>query len=348
MISESREGQQESLTADKNTPWINVWQLAETTFCDRAGALALEDQSEDRGEDRPATARLDYVPDYDLALIEEQLEALWEKIHRASRWALWYALLAIALGLMLTWSYTVLAVLPLYFPARWLVGQLRIVRVLGARRRAALAATRREPDPDSSEVQQINWWDLRRADFQMMRLHESLPDKRLRLAGKPWGMLQKNNFGIPVFRKHFGQRKISRQHFARLAAYCHLIEQSEGLQSPYGIVLFHDSYDVLVIPNSPASRKAFHAALRRARQLAASEAERSGLQPPDDTSCCQGCRWGKPRRYLPGKSETVLMGKTWQPLVTNDHRRRPCHSSCGDRYGWVPPHEQAQTLGLLD
>jgi hypothetical protein len=337
------------LVADETTPWINVWQLAETAFCERAGVLALESKRDDRGEDEDGTARLDYLRDYVLALIDEQLEATWQEIYVFCRWGLWYVLMVACLGLVTHWGYTALACVPAYFPCKWLRGQLSRVRVLWARRRAALAAVGREPNPNSTEVQTVNWWDLHKAGFQVMCSEEPLPVERLHLSGRPWRMLQKHDLGIPVFRKHFGQRKISRQHFARLAAYCYLIEQNEGLRSPYGLVLFHDSYEVLVLPNAPASRKAFHEALIRARELAGmTERERGSLEEPSNTACCKGCVWGKPRPYIPGTSDTVLNGKTWDALVTSDRRGRPCHSPCGDRYGWIPPHELAQAKGLLD
>ena len=52
-----------------------------------------------------------------------------------------------------------------------------------------------------------------------------------------------------------------------MAAYCHLIETCEGAESPYGIVLYPDSYECVTVPNSPENQNKLHSGLLRARKI---------------------------------------------------------------------------------
>src|SRR6267142_923284 len=56
-----------------------------------------------------------------------------------------------------------------------------------------------------------------------------------------------------------------KQHYARMAAYCHLLEKCEHAYSPYGIILFGNSHEGITIPCQPGTKKTFHDSLLSAR-----------------------------------------------------------------------------------
>lgn len=111
--------------------------------------------------------------------------------------------------------------------------------------------------------------------------------------------------------------------------------------------MFAGTYDCLIIPNTVEMESRFEHALKEVRQFMLTyERGNVVLATPSDNRC-SGCHWGEPRRYVPGKSDTVLNGQAIPAHPTNDARGRPFHSTCGDRFdNWVPPHKDSVALEI--
>ena len=187
--------------------------------------------------------------------------------------------------------------------------------ILFARYLRAILAREKVPDPNHQEPQKIYWWNLIQAGYTQYAPSEAMGDPKWRLAGKPWRVLKKGNLRIPVFRKRSLDEKLYKQHFARIAAYCHLLETCEGGECPYGIVMLGSTLKGLTVPCRPPARKAFHHGLIDARTMIRIIPD-SGLEPgaPSNLNLCYGCPWGKPERGAD-------------------------ISACGMRFNWIPPHE---------
>jgi hypothetical protein len=197
-------------------------------------------------------------------------------------------------------------------------------------------------DPSDNRIRTINWWSLRRSGFDCLKPvdpHFSLRDE---LSGRPWRILTKGtSLRIPVIRKHRGEPVHRPQHSLRLAAYCRLIEECEGAQAPFGILMFAGSYDCLLIPISGDAKAAVTDRLTEVRQFL--ETIDSGrYSPPAPTDGrCHGCHWREPRKYIPGQSETIHNGERLAPYLPSQSKDRAYHSDCGDRFRWVPAFEEA-------
>ncbi|MFM9963586.1 MAG: hypothetical protein ACKV2Q_20455 [Planctomycetaceae bacterium] len=338
-----------SLTATDATPWVNVRVMAATMFCRRAGVLACELGDDSGEDDDDDTARLDYLPDYELAQIEAALEETWRSIHLFLRWAVFGLLILAGVGLSGHWGWSLLGALPSVFLFRWLFDRFRIVSVLARRRDIARRATAREPDLNGPPIQDFNWWELRKAGFEVVPVRESLRDDTLRLAGRPWRILQRGSLRIPVFRKHRGERQLRPQHRARLAAYGHLIEETEGLTAPFGVLMFADSYDVLVVMFTEPVRSEFHHGLTATRDLLSRFVLlRDDPGHPSEASVCKLCPLGRPVVHRPGQTDTKRGTTTLPAFRTRGVDGREYHSPCGDRFHWIPSHDRAREKKLIN
>ncbi len=295
-----------------------------------------------------AAPRLDFLPDFSVREIQDALQRTWSRIWRG-----------LSLGLVAGTTLTMVAirvdsilavcgvVITLRPSARWFRSRICDVTTLQRRLRNAIEAQPDEPDRNLMSIQPVNWWSLRKAGFSVIRPEDASCDSEIKLAGRPWRLLQKDSLRIPVFRKRHGNAALYPQHFVRMAAYCHLIEASEGAESPYGIVLFEDGCDGMTVPYSTENRRAFHEALLRAR-LTIKTLGAEGREPDRPPSTvCRECPVGRPLCHVKGRTETVLNNATVKPYVTRGHDRRLYHSPCGDRFVWVPPYERARRKKLL-
>ena len=187
--------------------------------------------------------------------------------------------------------------------------------ILFARYLRAKLAREKVPDPNHQEPQKIYWWNLIQAGYTQYAPSEAMGDPKWRIVGKPWRVLKKGNLRIPVFRKRSLDEKLYKQYFARIAAYCHLLESCEGGECPYGIVMLGSTLKGYTVPCRPSAKKAFHDGLIDARTMIRI-IPNSGLEPspPGNLNLCYGCPWGKPER---GSGI----------------------SDCGMRFNWIPPHE---------
>jgi hypothetical protein len=327
---------------------VRVHVLSEHVYCPRAAILALE-SGEDDGEDEPRLGpRLDGFADYDEHRFVDELRAAW------SQFRLWFTLIApAALLVLIVWRlvspvWGIAVSLPIFF----LVAQLwdsggRIVALVRERAKFA-AAVPTNVDVTSQQIREVNWWSLRKAGFDCRKPVDPHRDPAERLVGKPWRVLTKGTtLRIPVIRKHRGERVWRPQHIVRIAAYCRLIETSEGGESPFGVLMFADSYECVIIPNTAGAKFQFEKAMEDVREfLGVYEGGKFVPTEPTDNRC-SGCHWGKPCKYVAGETDTILDGNPLTPLRTKA-KNAYFHCPCGDRFHWVPPHDDAVALGIVE
>jgi hypothetical protein len=305
------------MRATEHDPWIGVHTLTEFIFCPRAGLIQHEREDLENDEE-PDTPRLSYLADWNEIEIERNLKQL---INR-----LWFWMgIFIIVGLVFLffhgpWVFT--AVIGELIVFKFLISNLINVIKLTKRLNKARCAPPNEPPDELKTDYEVNWWSLLKVGYESIRYKESLRDPAWRLAGKPWRVLRKGDKRIPVFRMRSGEQRVYPQHRARMAAYCHLIEQSEGAKSPYGVIIYPKSYDGIAIANAPSARKIFHDGLRNARSLII---ESNNCDPPRPyQKLCLNCPCGKP--FFDGTEYS---------------------SDCGNRFKWVPPHSKSIEKGLL-
>ena len=290
-------------------PRVRVRTLGEFVFCPRAGLLSHASANE---EDEPTDGRmnLNFLPDYSLTLIEEQLAV---QLRRLARWAAWAAgglfLVVVAASNDLPPAVPLALAVPTVLCVWKSLQALSAVVTLGDRRREALAATPAEPPADLADDTPVRWWELLKAGFESVPYLEPLFDGELALAGKPWRVLKKGSLRIPVVRLpadnyHAGRYWVYEQHRVRLAAYAVLLAACEGGQTPYAVVLFGGSYDGVAVPVLPAAAViAKLDELRRGLDL-----ERMGITAPlpGNPNVCSGCPFGRPRVVAAGGFERQI------------------------------------------
>ena len=179
---------------------VRVRTLGEFVFCPRAGLLSHASADE---EDEPTDERmnLNFLPEYSLTLIEEQLAV---QLRRLTRWAAWAAgglfLVVVAVSNELPPAVPLALAVPTVLCVWKTLQALSAVVTLGDRRRAALSATSTEPPADLTDDTPVRWWELLKAGFESVPYLEPLFDGESALAGKPWRVLKKGSLRIPVIR----------------------------------------------------------------------------------------------------------------------------------------------------
>ena len=347
-MSESHGAKQnrEGLDARHDDPQIGVHVMTEFIFCPRAGLLSYEQQVEEEELERKHYLNFfPFLPRWNLQQIEKSLSQ-----ELMLFWLSAFALIAslflvrreLAIGvsfdrLNLQLGVGAVAVISLYF----LLTLVQRVLVLMQRRKAAKDAKPEEPDPDSPNNQPVNWWNLLKAGYDSIPYEEKLHDERWRFAGNIKRVLRKGGLRVPVFRLRRNVRHLYRQHYARMAAYCHLLEVCEGAESPFGVILFEGSFDGITVPNNSASQAAFYYGLREARKVIRQQRDRGSDPPsPERENICAGCKHGFPRVHRPKTKAMRCAGIPVPANITIGVDSRRYHSDCGDRFGWTPPHER--------
>ncbi|MCI0459836.1 MAG: hypothetical protein L0Z62_23040 [Gemmataceae bacterium] len=332
---------------DEPPPHLGVYVLTEFVFCARAGLCAREAaQEEDQEPASPAWGA--WSRSYTLDELERALAETFRRF-----WVL------LAVTLLTAVSAMVLKRLHLGFwwLGAWAAGcwyafgtlqcLLGIV-VLAARRRRARAALPVEPDPAAVVPQVVQWWELLQAGFEPLAVQETLLDRDWNLSGRPWRVLRKGSLLIPVWRMKSSNPEIFKQDRVRLSAYCHLVERSMGTAgcSPYGVILFADSYEGTTVPFRPENAQALFTELKRAHQIIHNSQQ--GVEPavPSVARICSGCPFGLPRRYVPGQSNYRRAGRVLPVVHAVDAQKRVYHCHCGDRFQWLPRHDQAVAKNL--
>jgi CRISPR/Cas system-associated exonuclease Cas4 (RecB family) len=282
---------------------------------------------------------------YELREIETRLEA---ELHRLGLYAVVLVfgfVLVLSLGLLVDsrcWLLLLAVCGGAYPMRRHIVNAARLSR----QRQEALEAEAKEPDERSTDKQRVNWWEMRKAGYESIYYKEQLKDSRGRLAGRPWCVLRRGSTRIPVFALRGETRKPYRQHYVRMAAYCHLLETCECAESPYGIVLYPDSHDGLTVPNTTWSQRMLEEALAEWQPVIQAVQQGEQEPPPADGRRCSKCGVGYPRVHRPGETETMSNGVPLPVFSMVGPGGHAYHSPCGDRFRWVPPHRKALEKGL--
>lgn len=328
---------------------MSVHALSEFVFCPRAGVIARELAVDDEIDEPPKRFNLDYAPPYHLPGIEEAVGRLTDSL---TKWGLAGAVVLLAALLMFVLGYRVLLI-PLGIVlagVSWVIAK-RINRIVELSEWHDLArnAAPREPAPTAQSHQKVNWWEILAAGFESIPSRESYVDSELGLAGRPWRVLRKGSLRIPVIKLQSTEERSTPQpqHAIRVAAYCRLLQLNEGMESPYAVLLFGDSWDGLAVANTESLQKLLPQAVAFARELVQmsqwSPEEPPSPQPPVQ---CVGCRYGRPVVYR------VEQGSPWWDDDGQIHGSpfggKTFHSCCGDRFGWTPPHEQALVMKLTE
>jgi len=330
---------------------IGVHVLSEHVFCPRAALISLESGGDSGDEEPNLGPRLDLLIDYNEHRFIEALQQSWGEMR------LWLTLMALAVLIVMLAGYlhslTAGAVLSL--PVFVLLAKCwdTLTHIIALVREQALyrAAPEVVIDLEPTEIKRLSWWSLRKAGFDCNKPPDALEDPASNLAGKPWRLLKKGSLVIPVIRRRHGSSEWGPQHEVRISAYCDLIEKCTGGEAPFGVILFAGSSNCVIIPNTRTRQAIYERAVRDALRFM--EPHKDGTPPtnPPTDSRCTGCPNGKPRIFQPGKSETVLNGKPLSACTSNSVRpdgqlRGEFHSTCGDRFRWVPPHKDAFSLGI--
>lgn len=339
--------------ADNNSPRVGVHVMSEFMYCPRAGIVTFDQQKEDTGCEAEVAPALGGLPMHDLNRIQKMLQALREQL--AFSCILNVVSATVVLLAYLAWGLPVLLLLVgNYYAAIWLRGLLRDYDILRRRLKEAETAAIQEPDWSLRVPQEIYWWSLVRAGFDVIQKQAAILDRDLHLAGKPWRVLQRGGKHIPVIKipvpadlddpRRHGQ--MSRQARARLAAYAYLVNRVERGQSDWVIVVFGQSYQGVAVPIDESMMSLFATGLQSARQMLAQYlADPTFIpDPARGASPCIRCPHGQPDRP---ETPTVFRGVQVTSYITQSADGKRYHCICGDRFRWVPPHEDAKRLGLL-
>jgi hypothetical protein len=343
------EPQRLRLAAGQDTPWLGVHLITEFIFCPRAGLLLYEQNPDEEEPEETDLPQLDYVPHYQLSEIERALTRAIQQLRMRGGLLLLIlasivGVLKVVFGVDFWWILWPLGAYAVFAIPMVLGGPLGQIANLNSERDEARKAKPHEPNPQTTDNEPVNWWGLLKAGFDSVPYRESLRDPRWRVAGRPWRVLRKGSLRIPVWRRRKGDetdRRLRGQHYARMAAYCHLIKEVEGAESPYGVILFGDTYQGVTVSDGVGSRTAFHRGLRAARDVI--RQAQAGTDPAvPQRPPCRGCPYGTPYVYQPGESDGNR-----PPYLKRGVDDRNYHSKCGDRFRWVPPHQKAADKALV-
>lgn len=340
------------LRADATTPRISVYVLSQMMFCPRAGLLTQEqidrglmtDNADETQEDR--SPRLDWLPDYDEALIQEQIDERIGVLTQVAPYAIVYTL-AWFFILYFYRGFGLVLAAPIVVFAFWLWDRMQNYWELERRLRAFERANNNLKISDlGREEQTVNWWSLRKAGFSVSKPKEPNELPKWNLVGRPFLVLTYQGMRIPVFRKHRGRPEVHVNNRAAIVGYCQLLEQCEGGRSPFGVMMFADTYDVVIVPKNDTNQYMFEEGLLQAREILRQVELGIALGEPTRNQC-RGCPLGKPCKYEPGKSDKhigVLPGSL--TVASKPNSKQEFHCVCGDRFRWLPPHEDKEAMGL--
>jgi len=331
------------LDAGQVDPHVTASSLAEYTFCPRAGVLTHEGGFSDPEEELPSLALLPWY----------EQEAIEEAYTRAL-----YVLFAFPVGLvaaivilsLMFLGQSVYPYLLIGFMAGWAYFAIRAYkhwREIGERRLAAQLATECNPIPGKNAFQPVDWWGLLLAGYEVRRPEAALRDERWKLSGKPRRILQKGSMSIPVHRIRKPEGPILPQHIVRVMAHCHLIETTEGANSPFAVILFGNTYQGLTVPNTNENRERFYTALERVRTMIV-ESDAGERQPPEPVTgkVCKACHFGHPRP-ITLEDKTMRYDEPLDPVLLYNGKKI-LHCDSGDRFNWKPKHDRNRKLRRLD
>lgn len=335
-----------SADGEIHEPPLGVYVLTEFIYCQRAGLCAHETGT-DEEEDLPPVSFFSFNPLYSIPEIEAALQQAITELTWCVAGSAVSAILAVVLSIWINKFVGIAGIFGLLWFLTFSVQRGVQAFHLHQQRKHALEGKHREPNPNSSDVQDVHWWDLIQAGFESQLAQERMIDSELNFSGRPTRFLRRGNVVIPVWRMPHYDGRLYSQNYVRMAAYCHLVEKSlgTGVESPYGVILFGHGLDGVAIPFTQQRRSDFIEALRAARE-AIDKAGRRTDPGPADPSLCSRCCYGKPRVQVPAETESICNGVSLPVIPAFTAKGQCLHSLCGDRFRWLPPHEDVEAMDL--
>lgn len=328
---------------------ISVHALGQYVFCVRSAILSAE-IGDQRDIDEPLR-RFTYLPNFDRERIEELLSA---KITQLGFFVLYGVCLAVLMKMGLAeqnrWVFypSLAGLLALAF---WSLSVFVCILDLAFRRRAALHAEAREPEPSIAGIEPVNWWSMLQAGFEPVEYERPFQHPELPLEGSPWRVLQRDSRRIPVIKsgvRELGPKpgELYAKHQVRLVAYALLLEAASHIEVPYGLVFPVDSPRGLAFPITEELRERCRKLLYEfERKLA--ESQHENIQPglPENHNRCSRCDFGKPVQTTLKEIENA--DRAGEQLVILQHSSGDLfRCQCADRFGSAPPHELTVKRGL--
>ncbi|MEM7312372.1 MAG: hypothetical protein AAF497_04395 [Planctomycetota bacterium] len=330
--------------------FLSVHALGQYAFCVRSAILAAE-RGDDQDVDEPLP-RLTYLPNFELERIEELLS---EKLRTVGVSLLYFVSMVVLMAIgVLTQNrrlfYPILFISAGYLT--WFGTQAIAIMRLIYRRRTALLAEANEPEPDFFGTQTANWWSMLKAGFEPVNYQRPFRHPELPLEGCPWRVLERGDLRIPVIRSGSAKlgpipKQLFEKHQVRLAAYAILLECTEHVQVPYGLVFPSDSPKGLALEVTDALR-AKAVRMLRELHLRLKESQQEKIEPrlPDVRTRCEKCRYGKPEQIELSELESKRRAGL-QIVVLRSENEKFYHCDCADRFGSAPPHRDVNRLRLL-
>lgn len=331
---------EQRLTAAPSDPYLGVHVVSEYLYCQRAGTIAMEANEPDPGQEL-RSVRLGHLPKYEAVRLEQMIGRLTAR------------LVLIALGTMLLlgvyaaaawsgvgWAMAACWVLFLALGAAAL-HTLGALFVLTWRLAEASGAKPQEPDFTGTESVSLPWWSLVAAGYELHQWPDPITVDRWRLSGRPWRVLARGNTVIPVLLSTRRENKLGKNHYARIAAYCALLSESAGVESPFGVVLISGTTQCIAIRNSKISQEALSDGVVGMRDLKQFlEIDRTFATAPPPSRCWK-CPLGELKPY---PSTPVIPGETLPLPVLRGNQK--LQSVCGMRFNFHPPHQSAVSLSM--
>jgi hypothetical protein len=204
------------------------------------------------------------------------------------------------------------------------------------------AAQPHMPKADRPQVEEISWCDLRAAGFSLQDVPAAYAYQPWRFGGRPWKLLEHGDLRIPVFKYPRQWKGLFPQHFVRMTGYCLLLEKCTDYRSPYGVIVRTGSLRATIVPKTARSQRAFADTLRQARETIKGAREMNLFPPePLNRNICRDCPWGEPYLWRRG----IVFRRDGNPIdriPVRGRNKKKYHSHCGDRFGWMPPHERLE------
>lgn len=340
--------------ADADAPYLGAHVMSEFIFCPRAGIISVDQREDDTGCEGDDVPMLGGLPMHDVDSIRAALDRIRQELKLPITWSAGLAVMLLLGLLTIGWVVLPFFVPPFYFTGCVLRDKRRKYVTLRSRLREAETAAVQEPDWSLRQPQPIKWWCLIRAGFASQKPTAPIVDKDLHLAGKPFRILQRGAFHIPVMHLTVKENEddLRRQgrlrppQRARLTAYAYLLHHVQRTQSDWAIVLFKGSDQGVAIPIDELMLAMFAECLKNARAFLKEYASNPEYapRPARETTPCVNCLFGKPTS---SSDSSTFRGVPVTSFFTRSVDGRLYHCTCGDRFRWVPPHADAKRLGLL-
>lgn len=326
---------------------VSVHALGQYAFCPRSAVLAQE--TGDSAEPDEPPPRLDYLPCYDLARIDEALSTRlrWAALALA---VTGLAAVASLRGWLVRDPWTFYGAFAVFAPALvWLARLVGDVARLQARRLEALRADGAELLTTVRGVTSIRWWELVRGGYEAASYELPFRHPELPLAGSPWRVLEHGSLRIPVLKSGSDKLgpapgRVFAKNELRVAAYAMLLE-AMGHKTPFGVVLPAGSTRGLAVPVTESAKADVRRVLgEMSETLRLSRSGQAEPRVPAEASRCLACPHGYPERLTVLEDRPSGVGK--KLLVLRRQSGEAYHCVCGDRFGSAPPHGEALRLGL--